>query len=109
MSFSRIKAWVAELIRIGPTLGYHPKPAKIFLVTSAGNVDLSTFFFLEEGFKINTGLSYLGGYFGAPEGAQGYMSDKVLSWVNYVELFSCIANTYQHWNVLVLRGSDNMV
>ena len=81
----------AELIRIGPTLGYQPKIAKVFLVASAGNVDLDAAFCLEEGFKINTGLSYLGGYFGAPEGAQGYMSDKVLSWVNYVELFSCIA------------------
>ena len=46
MSFSRIKAWFAELIRIGPTLGYHPKPAKIFLVTSAGSVDIATVFFL---------------------------------------------------------------
>ena len=49
VSFSRIKAWFAEISRIGHTLGYHHKPAKIFLVTSAENVDLAIVFFPEEG------------------------------------------------------------
>ena len=59
-SFSRIKAWFSEIRSISPTLGYQPKPDKIFLVAYVVNVDIAMALFLEEGFKINNGLHYPG-------------------------------------------------
>ena len=51
-TFARIKSWFAYLIGIWPTIGYHPEPAKSFLVTSPGKIELVTSFFSEESFKI---------------------------------------------------------
>ena len=44
-TFSRIKAWFVELIGICPTIGYHPKHTKCFLVISTGNIKLVKSFF----------------------------------------------------------------
>ena len=95
-SYSRIKAWFVELIRIGPSLRYHPDLEKSLLVTSEANLNLATTFFSEEGFKIKIGLRYLGGYIGADKDAQVYLKDKVDSWVQSVKLFSKVDEKEPH-------------
>ena len=72
-TFANIKGWFAELCRVC----YRLEPSNSFLLTSTRNIDLVTPFFAEEGFKIVTGLCYLGSYLGAAKDAQDYMPDKL--------------------------------
>ena len=73
---------------MGPTKGYHHEPIKIFLATSTGNIGIAKALFTEEGYKVDTGLWYLGRYIGIAKDPQDYMTDKVDNWVKYVEVYS---------------------
>ena len=85
------RVYHTELVWIVNTIGYHPDPSNSFLVTSTRNIELVTTFFVEEGFKIETGLRSLCGYIRTDREAQDYMNDKVDNWVNPIEVFSHIA------------------
>ena len=88
---ANIKDLFVEQCRVVPTIGYHPEPAKRFLVTSIRNIYWSTAFFAEEGFKVDTNLRCLDGYLGAAKYSQYYMSEKVANLVKSVDVFSQIS------------------
>ena len=104
-NFAKNKDCFSELYRMVTTILYHKEPSNSFLVNSTGNIDLSTSLFTEEGFKIDTGLRYLGGYLGVVKYAQDYMSDKVANWVKYVKVFYKVAEKEPQYDFSVITQS----
>ena len=97
-SLNSITLWWNELCRIGPGLGYYPKPEKCHIVVK----DLNTFnrateLFSRTDIKITMqGRPYLGSAVGTPDYIKSYVDSKVVDWVKDINTLAEIAVTEPH-------------
>ncbi len=86
--------WFRALRRIGPSFGYHPEPAKSFLIVKPGLEQTARELFASEGVQIVTGKRFLGGYVGDEEGKTAFLREKVEGWVRSVRVLSSAARNF---------------
>ena len=86
-----------DIARIGPEYGYHPNPAKTWLIVKEHNLTEATELFRNTGVSITTeGKRHLGAAIGTRNFVEEYMQQRVATWVLEVEHLSSIAITQPH-------------
>ena len=92
-----LKSWWDDIARIGPEYGYHPNPAKTWLIVKEHNLTEATELFRNTGVSITTeGKRHLGAAIGTRNFVEEYVQQRVATWVLEVEHLSSIAITQPH-------------
>ena len=78
----------------GPHYGYHPNPAKTWLVVKPEHHEAATEVFRNIGINITEGgMRYLGSYLGSAGSVKNFVQDKVVEWVKEMKKTSIIAES----------------
>ena len=91
-SLLNLHEWWTALLRQGPSFGYHPNPAKTWLIVKEGNLDQATNIFGSSGVNItSSGQKHLGAALGSTEFVKKFVKKKVSKWCEEVICLSTIA------------------
>ena len=91
-SLLNLHEWWTALLRQGPSFGYHPNPAKTWLIVKEGNLDQATNIFGSSGVNItSSGQKHLGAALGSTEFVKKFVKKKVAKWCEEVICLSTIA------------------
>ena len=87
-----LRKWRDTLTIIGPKFGFYPEPTKTWLVIKPYASQQTNEIFSRTKIKITSeGHRYLGGRVGTDEFKDTYMEEKVMEWINQLEVLSKIA------------------
>ncbi|XP_064388231.1 uncharacterized protein LOC135336398 [Halichondria panicea] len=91
-SCNNLRYWWNELSRLGPLYGYHPNPAKTYLVVKEEHKENATSAFANTGVQITTeGKRHLGTAIGSHSFTKEYVTGKVEEWTQEVERLARVA------------------
>ena len=101
--------WFDALLKLGPTYGYYPKPAKCILLAKPDRLDLAMKVFKGSGIDvqtegakdsgieiITTGTRHLGAAVGTDSFKQSYVKKKVDAWIQCIKTLSIVAASEPH-------------
>ena len=88
-----LKEWFVQLLRVGPSYGYHPEPTKCMIVVSSDYLSLAHQIFDSFGVRITTSHRLLGGVIGDHDGISSYLECCVNEWYSLVDKLVLIAKT----------------
>ncbi len=92
-----LRSWWQHLITKGPGYGYFPNPGKTTLVVKSEFLQRATDLFEGTGVQITTaGHCILGAAAGTSTFVEDYVTAKVVSWKEEIEVLSKIAEIYPH-------------
>ena len=92
-----MRSWWQHLITKGPGYGYFPNPGKTTLVVKSEFLQRATDLFEGTGVQITTaGHCILGAAAGTSTFVEDYVTAKVVSWKEEIEVLSKIAEIYPH-------------
>ena len=86
--------WWDRIETAGPHYGYHPNPAKTWLVVKPEHHKAAAEVFRKTGINISEGgMRYLGSYLGSASSVKNFVQDKVVEWVKEMENLSIVAES----------------
>ena len=89
-----LRNWWDKTVQNGPSLGYHPKPSKSWLIVKEEHKERAEEIFANTGIKITSeGKKYLGGYVGTGEGTMKYVEELVDEWIEQLKQLAAIAKS----------------
>ena len=84
-SLENLKEWWSRLLKLGPTYGYHPNPAKTWLVVKEEHVDQAETLFGNSGVNVtSSGQKHLGAALGCTEFVRKFVEKKVSEWCDEI-------------------------
>ena len=96
-SLDSISLWWKSLQHHGPLFGYFINPSKTWLLTKAEHLDKAEALFQNTQVNITTqGRPYLGAPLGNPDYVQSFVSNKVNSWMEEINVLSDVALSQPH-------------
>ena len=92
-SLANLHEWWSMLLnKLGPSFGYHPNPAKTWLIVKEDHLDQATNIFGNSGVNITfSGQKHLGAALGSTEFIKKFVKKKVAEWCEEVVCLSTIA------------------
>ena len=91
-SLENLKEWWSRLLKLGQTYGYHPSPAKTWLVVKEEHVDQAETLFGNSGVNVtSSGHKHLGAALGCNEFVRKFVEKKVSEWCDEITCLSTIA------------------
>ena len=93
-TFTRLETYFDSLTRQVPVRVYHPKPTKSVLIVRLENLDTLKVFRARHGFRVCTGVRYLGVYIGDDDSKRDWLRECTLMWEKYVNTISEITWKY---------------
>jgi hypothetical protein len=104
-----MREWFDELVEVGPSYGYFPKPIKCILVVKPGKLEQAKKIFKGTGVQVQTkgskdsgveinceGTRHLGAAVGNSDFKENYVKLKVSNWIDAVKKLAGIATTQPH-------------
>jgi hypothetical protein len=108
-TIEKMRGWFDELLEVGPTYGYFPKPSKCILVVKPHILAHARAVFKGSGVSVHTegskdtgvevtseGTRHLGAAVGTTSFRQSYVKHKVNKWVSTVKRLADVATTQPH-------------
>ena len=94
---ANLRGWWDEIVRLGPSFGYHPNASKTWLVIKKEHESAAVALFGDTDVKITSeGRPHLGAPLGSPEYVSSFISEKIQLWAKELKLLSAIATTQPH-------------
>ena len=92
-----LKKWWNCISEYGPFIGYFPKASKSWLTVKEEYLELEEKIFLESGVNITVyGRKHLGALIGSEQFKKEYIGEKVVNWINQIDMLSKIAKIQPH-------------
>ena len=93
-TFAIIEAYFHSLKRQGPVQGHYTEPSKSILIVHLGNLNSVKLFGVCHGFKVCTGMHYIGGFVEDNESKHGWLKDHTSTWDRIIFTFRKTAGEY---------------
>ena len=89
-ALDKLKEWLSELMKMGPSYGYFPRQKSVLVVSSKFLADAHRIF---DGVRINIKTSHrlLGGVVGDRAGCEYFMKDRIQEWSFPVDRLAVVA------------------
>ena len=89
-----VKMWWDRIVKLGPKIGYFPKPSKSWLVVKPEKLEEAKQLFAGSGIQITPeGRKYLGGYVGTEAGAHKYVGELLEEWLEELKNMTTVAKS----------------
>ena len=96
-TYSNLRSWWDELIRLGPLFGYYPNSSKTYLVVREEHKESASQAFTDTGVNvISEGKRHLGAAIGSHSFTVEYVSRKVQEWSEEVQRLAHVAISQPH-------------
>ena len=96
-SSENLRQWWDQIDHLGPTFGYHPNGAKIYLIVKEEHENKAKALFADTDVHITiNGKRHLGAALGVNTFTEEYVSSKVREWVKEITHLSAVAITQPH-------------
>ena len=93
-TFVIIETYFNLLTNPGPGHGYYPELSKSVLIVHPDNIEAGKLFGTCRGFKVCTGVRYLGGYIGDDKSKRNWLIDRALIWEKRIGMISKTAGKH---------------